>query len=95
MLQIKHAMPRAVAELVRGAPLSPGKIDFAWQVAVGPAVRRHTVIRLEAGRLIVEASNRQWSDEVQRSARVILARVRSMLGDAAVHELDVREPQNR
>lgn len=83
-------MPRAVAELIRTAPLSPGKADFAWRFAVGPAVQRNTAIHLEAGLLIVDASSKQWADEVRRSIRVILARLHILLGEGAVTRIEVR-----
>lgn len=90
MQPLKQAMPRAVAELVRSAPLSPGKVDFAWRMAVGPTVQRNTSVRLEGGLLLVDAASRQWSDEVCRSSRVIIARLQTMLGPAAVDRIEVR-----
>ena len=83
-------MPRAVAELIRAAPLSPGKADFAWRFAVGPAVHRNTAVHLESGLLIVDASSKPWADEVRRSTRVILARLQVLLGEGAVTRLEVR-----
>ncbi len=31
-------MPGALAEIMRAAPLSAGKVDFAWRAAVGPVI---------------------------------------------------------
>src|ERR1700754_1125489 len=90
MLALKHAMPRAVAELLRSAPLSPGKVEFAWSVAVGPSLQRVTAVRLEEGVLIVETASVQWSAEVRRSAPVILRRLRNFLGEETVKRLEVR-----
>ncbi len=90
MQPLKHAIPRALMDIVRRAPLSPGKVEFAWGMAVGPAVKRNTEIRLEAGLLIIEAASRQWADEVRRSSRVIVARLQSLLGEAAITRLEVR-----
>jgi hypothetical protein len=90
MLALKHAMPTAVAELMRGAPLSPGKVEFAWTVAVGSSVQRVTAIRLEDGVMVVETASAQWSAEVRRSAPVILARLQNFLGEANVKRLEVR-----
>jgi Dna[CI] antecedent, DciA len=87
---LKHAIPRVVADIVRRAPLSPSKIEFAWGMAVGPSVQRNTTIRLEGTQLVVESSTRQWADEVRRSSRVILARLRTMLGEATVSRLEIR-----
>jgi hypothetical protein len=90
MLALKYAVPTAVAELMRGAPLSPGKVEFAWSIAVGPSLQRVTAVRLEEGVLVVETASAQWSAEVRRSAPVILARLQKLLGDAAVKRLEVR-----
>lgn len=90
MHSLKQAMPRAIAEVVRRAPLSPGKVDFAWGIAVGPAVQHNTAIRLEGGLLLIDAASQQWADEVRRSSRVIVARLQTLLGDAAVTRLEVR-----
>ena len=90
MLPLKNAMPRVLTEIVRKSPLSPGKVEFAWSMAVGPAVQRNTAIRLEQGLLIIEAASRQWGDEVKRSSRVIMARLQAMLGEEAVRKMEVR-----
>jgi hypothetical protein len=91
MISLKQTAPRALADIIRHAPLSPGKVDCAWLIAVGPAVQRQTAIRLDAGLLLVDAMGRAWADEVRRSARVILARMQALLGDGTVSRLEVRE----
>lgn len=91
MQPLKEAMPRALVEIVRRQPISPGKVEFAWSMAVGPAVQRNTAVRLENGLLMVDAKSAQWADEVRRSARVIIARLHAMLGDRAVLKMEVRE----
>jgi hypothetical protein len=90
MVALKYAMPSALAELMRSAPLSPGKVDFAWRMAVGPSMQRVTTGRLEQGVLVVETASAQWSAEVRRSASVILARLQTFLGEAAVKRVEVR-----
>src|SRR5262249_25437222 len=37
MRPIAQAIPGAVTELLKAAPLSDGKVSFAWRAAVGPA----------------------------------------------------------
>lgn len=91
MLSLKQAMPRALADIVRRAPLSPGKVACAWLLAVGPAVQRNTNIHLEADLLLVDALGRAWADEVRRSSSVILARMQALLGHGSVARLEVRE----
>ena len=75
---------------MRSAPLSPGKVDFAWRMAVGPSLQRVTAVRLEEGVLVVETASAQWSAEVRRSTSVILARLQTFLGEATVTRLEVR-----
>ena len=80
MLPISHAVPGALAELLRGTPLSPGKVAFAWNAAVGPATARATAVRLEGTLLLVDATTIPWAREVSRSSGVILTRLQTLLG---------------
>ena len=84
MKPISQAVPGAITELLRQAPLSPGKVEFAWQAAVGPALQRVTTVRLEEGTLLVNAATRQWAREVSRSVHLILPRMRTLLGHDVV-----------
>jgi hypothetical protein len=90
MQPIADAVPRVIAELLRGSPLSAGKVEFAWKTAVGPAVQRVTAVRLEHGVLLVDASTRQWALEVARSSHIILRRLQMLLGDDVIREIAVR-----
>lgn len=91
MRPLTSALPGALTELLRGAPLSPGKVSFAWRAAVGPAVERETSVRLERGTLIVDAASKQWALEVRRSSSIILTRLQKFLGADAVSAITVRE----
>ena len=77
-------------ELLRTAPLSDGKVTFAWKAVVGPALERATAVKLEGGTLIVETTGPQWTREVKRSSGVILARIKTLLGDSTVQKIEVR-----
>ena len=77
-------------ELLRGTPLSDGKVTFAWNAAVGPALERVTTVKLERKVLIVEAASVQWSRELERLRGVILARLQSLLGKDAVSSIIIR-----
>jgi predicted nucleic acid-binding Zn ribbon protein len=90
MKPLSHAVPAALAHLLRGAPLSDGKVTFAWRAAVGPALERATAVKLEGDVLIVETSSAQWSREIRRSSGVILARLKALLGDDAVTSIHIR-----
>ncbi len=90
MLPLTAAVPRALAELLRAAPLSPGKVEFAWNASVGPALQRATAVRLEQGVLLVDAQTASWGNEVRRSSRIILRRMQLLLGDEVITEIAVR-----
>jgi len=90
MRPLTHAVPGALLQLLRPAPLSDGKVAFAWNAAVGPAVARATAVKLCDGVLIVETSNPQWAREVKRSSSVILSRLQMLLGDDAVKSISIR-----
>ena len=90
MRPLNSAIPGALAELLRDAPLSSGKVAFAWRAAVGTAMERGTSVHLEGHVLMVDAIDRHWAREVTRSSGLILARLRNLLGADVVSRLDVR-----
>jgi hypothetical protein len=81
--------------MLRGAPLSDGKVDFAWKIAVGPALERATAIKLDGDVLIVEVTTDQWGREITRSSGLILARLQALLGDETVAHIQVRTVARR
>jgi predicted nucleic acid-binding Zn ribbon protein len=90
MQPIGQVLPRALAQIVREAPLSPGKVDFAWRSAVGTAMARVSAVRLESGVLLIDARTAQWSSAIMRSSPIILSRLQAMLGADTVRELRLR-----
>jgi hypothetical protein len=90
MKPLSLAIPGALTLLLRGAPLSQGKVDVAWSAAVGPAMQRACAVRLEGGVLLVDPVTPQWGREVLRSADLILVRLRTLLGPGAVTRIEVR-----
>jgi predicted nucleic acid-binding Zn ribbon protein len=90
MRPLHDGMPGALVQLLRGSPLSDGKVTFAWKAAVGPAIERVTNVKLERKVLLVETASAQWSQEVMRSSPVILRRLQSLLGAEAVERIEVR-----
>ena len=90
MLPISAGLPGALVELLRGSPLSDGKVTFAWKAAVGPAIERVTHVKLERRVLLVETPSAQWAKEVMRSSPVILKRLHSLLGVDVVERIEVR-----
>ena len=91
MKPLIQGLPGALAELLRGAPLSPDKVDFAWKAAVGSALQRTTSVRLEGTRLLVDAASPQWAREISRSQHVILSRLQTLLGEDVVTAIEVRK----
>jgi predicted nucleic acid-binding Zn ribbon protein len=89
MQPLSSGLPGALVELLRGSPLSDGKVTFAWKAAVGPAIERVTNVKLERRVLLVETASAQWSKEVMRSSPVILRRLQSLLGADVVDRIDI------
>lgn len=90
MQAIGQVLPRALAQIVRDAPLSAAKVDFAWRSAVGTAMARVSAIRLEDGILLVEAQTPAWATAIMRSSPVILSRLQGMLGPDTIREIRLR-----
>ena len=90
MRPLNQAVPGALVELLRAAPLSSGKVGFAWRTAVGPAIERGTSVRLDGRILLVDASSPQWRREIARSSSIILARLQALLGTDVVERLEIR-----
>jgi predicted nucleic acid-binding Zn ribbon protein len=87
-------MPGALVELLRGSPLSDGKVTFAWKAAVGPAIERVSHVKLERKVLLVETASAQWSQEVMRSSPVILRRLQALLGTDAIERIEICRTTN-
>jgi hypothetical protein len=79
-----------VSALLARQPLTPAKIAFAWQIAVGPALARATSVSCEGGVLRVRSSDIRWMREVEGSRSIILERLRTLLGPA-VSELKTED----
>jgi len=94
MRPLAHGLPGALTELLKAAPLSDGKVTFAWGAAVGPALERVTAVKLEHGVLIVETTSAQWSGEIMRSSPTILNRLRGFLGPDVVDRIETRTNPN-
>ena len=90
MKPLTTALPGALHALLREAPLSPGKVAFAWSTLVGPAMQRVTTVSFDNGRLIVDATTESWAQEVERSRGAILSKLRLLLGPDAVRDVEVR-----
>ena len=90
MEALQSLLPGAVRRLLRQGPLSQEKLEFAWRLAVGPAIDRVTTVRVcgEAG-VEVRVDDPGWRKEVRRSKGEILVKLRALLGADAVRDLRV------
>jgi predicted nucleic acid-binding Zn ribbon protein len=87
---LKAAIPAVVRDLLRHGPMSEGKLQAAWRLAVGPAIDRATRVALrEDGTLEVAARELTWRREVRRSQALILSRVRDLVGPEPVRKIKV------
>jgi predicted nucleic acid-binding Zn ribbon protein len=91
MKPLAHAVPGGLRQLLHNAPLSDGKVAFAWRAAVGAAFDRASAVKLEQGTLIVETSSAQWARELRRSQSMILPRLQAMLGEDNITRIIVRQ----
>jgi predicted nucleic acid-binding Zn ribbon protein len=88
VIRAAQVIPSVLAEVIRKAPLTPEKVDFAWRHSVGPALERMTKVRLDDhGVLHVTAADPHWAREVRRASPLILERIETMLGAGAVAKI--------
>jgi predicted nucleic acid-binding Zn ribbon protein len=79
--------PAVLAEIVRRQPASKGRTEFAWAIAVGPALARATTVELRNHNMIVCARDVQWARELERARDTILPRLQMLLGRDTVRGL--------
>lgn len=88
---IHTVVPRALAELFRQGPMSQGKLEVAWRVAVGDALCRVSTVRLQPDATVdVHPVDQRWHKELKRSSGMILARLNTLLGAGAIARLVVK-----
>ena len=91
MQPLHSVVPRALTELFRVGPLSQGKLEVAWRVAVGDALSRVSTVRLQPDGVVeVRPSDQRWQRELKRSSSTILRRLNTLLGTHAVTRLVVK-----
>ena len=89
MQPLNQFLPRALASVLRKAPLCDEKVAFAWRTAVGPAVDRVTSVAFRDGVLWVRTKDPMWQREVERSAAVVRHRLEDLLGAGVVRRIEV------
>lgn len=88
MLPIQNFSSGVLAEIIRRQPPSAARTRFAWQLAVGPALARATVVDLADGVLSVTAVDRRWLREIDRERPRITARMQELLGRQSVARIE-------
>ena len=87
---LQNAASTVVRSLLRSSPMSVGKFEFAWRLAVGPAIERATKPTLrEDGTVDVLVADPAWRREVKRSQAVILAKLQELLSGSIVKKLKI------
>ena len=76
-----------LAQLIRHQPPSRARTEFAWQLAVGPALARVTTVSLEDGVLEVRATDARWLKEIDRARLTILPKLQQLLGESTVRKI--------
>ena len=87
MQALQSFAPAVLAEIIRRQPASRQRTEFAWSVAVGPALARVTTVELRNHNLIVCARDVQWARELERARDTILPRLQLLLGRETVKGL--------
>jgi predicted nucleic acid-binding Zn ribbon protein len=87
MVPLQNFATGVLAEVIRRQPPSPARTDFAWSIAVGPALARSATVLLTGQVLTVRARDPRWAKEIERAADTILKRMQHMLGAANVERM--------
>ena len=87
MQPLQSFAPAVLAAIVRRQPASKERTEFAWSVAVGPALARVTTVELRNHNMIVCARDVQWARELERARDTILPRLQLLLGRDTVKGL--------
>ncbi|MEZ5287708.1 MAG: hypothetical protein R2712_23475 [Vicinamibacterales bacterium] len=89
MVPAHRIIPGVLAHIIRPAPLCQEKVDFAWRVAVGPAIGRVTRARIDDRRVLVVVAGSPWRREVERSLGLIRSRLDTLLGPDAFISVEI------
>ena len=90
MVPIQSFSSGVLAEIVRRQPASKERTNFAWQLAVGPALARATTVELTDGVLTVRAVDRRWIQEIDRAKVNVMLKMQNILGSDQVTRIVTR-----
>jgi predicted nucleic acid-binding Zn ribbon protein len=87
---LNRTLNDVVHSLLTRSPMSDGKVEFAWRVAVGASLERVTHPQLlDDGTVEVRVDDPAWRKEVKRAQPLILSKLRSLLGTSVVRKIRV------
>ncbi len=89
MIPVSQLVPASVEFVIRQAPLTPEKVEFAWRHVVGPALAKVTTVSLHGKILRVTTENAAWRREIEKATAIIRNRLARILGDGVVAGFDV------
>ena len=89
MQPIQQLTRGVLAQLIRRQPASAARTQFAWHLAVGPALARATTVCLDQGVLEVRAADPRWLKEIERARGAILPRLQQLLGPDTVTKITI------
>jgi Dna[CI] antecedent, DciA len=90
MIPLQSFSSGVIAEIVRRQPASKERTNFAWQLAVGPALARATTVDLTDGVLTVRAVDRRWMQEIDRAKGNVMLKMQNILGSDQVTRIVTR-----
>lgn len=90
MIPLQSFSSGVIAEIVRRQPASKERTNFAWQLAVGPALARATTVELTDGVLTVRAVDRRWIQEIDRAKGNVMLKMQHILGSDQVTRIVTR-----
>jgi len=90
MIPLQSFSSGVIAEIVRRQPASKERTNFAWQLAVGPALARATTVELPDGVLTVRAVDRRWIQEIDRAKVNVMLKLQNILGSDQVTRIVTR-----
>ena len=92
MESLQQTAARVLGPLLKGQPLSPGKVSFAWTIAAGAVLARAGTPRWTPdGILRVRARSAAWRTELERARPMVAGRLNQLLGPEAVRRIIITE----
>lgn len=91
MDSLQTATSNALATLLARQPLSPAKVEFAWQAIAGPFAQRATHgVRLDGTLLYIDVRDEGWARELEQAVATLVPRLNHLLGRGTVTRLVIR-----